>query len=61
MDIFVAAMLGKIEILKPTLEAFPNLVTSKGPHGITVMAHAKKGGDEALTVVEYLRSLGLES
>ncbi len=61
MDIFVAAMLGKIEIVKPTLEAFPNLVTSKGPHGITLMAHAKKGGDDSLTVVEYLRSLGVES
>ncbi len=61
MDVFVSAMLGRIEILRPTLEAFPNLVTSKGPHGITLMAHAKKGGEEALAVVEYLRSLGLES
>ena len=61
MDIFVAAMLGRIEILKPTLEAFPNLATSKGPHGITLMAHAKKGGDDAVAVVEHLRSLGVES
>ena len=61
MDVFVSAMLGRIEILRPTLEAFPNLVTSKGPHGITLMAHAQKGGEEALAVVEYLRSLGLES
>jgi hypothetical protein len=61
MDIFVAAMLGRMEILKPTLDAFPNLVTSKGPHGITLLAHAKKGGENAAAVVEYLNSLGAES
>src|SRR3712207_3718765 len=33
MNIFCAAMLGKIEIVKATLTAFPNLKTSKGPHG----------------------------
>lgn len=61
MDIFVAAMLGKIEILKPTLAAFPNLVESKGPHGITLMKHALKGGDDAVAVVEHLKSLGVDS
>lgn len=61
MDIFVAAMLGRMEILKPTLDAFPNLVASKGPHGITLLAHAKKGGEDAAAVVEYLNSLGAES
>lgn len=61
MDIFVAAMLGKIEILKPTLDAFPNLVTSKGPHGITLMKHALRGGDDAVAVVELLQSLGVDS
>ncbi len=59
MDIFVAAMLGRIEILQPVLETFPNLVESKGPHGITLMAHAKKA--EEPEVIEYLRSLGVES
>jgi len=26
------------------------------PHGITLMTHAKKGGDEALPVVRFLES-----
>jgi hypothetical protein len=58
MDIFVAAMLGKMEIVKPMLTAFPNLAQSKGPHGLTLMHHAKKGGDEAAPMVKYLESLG---
>jgi hypothetical protein len=55
MDIFHAAMLGRLDIIKPMLTAFPNLATSKGPHGITLMAHAQKGGEEA--VVRFLESL----
>lgn len=58
MDIFVATMLGKMEIVKPILEAFPNLKSSKGPHGITLLVHAEKGGDKAKPVLEYLRSIG---
>jgi hypothetical protein len=50
MDIFHAAMLGRLDIVKPMLTAFPNLAASKGPHGITLMAHAQKGGEEASRV-----------
>ena len=57
MDIFHAAMLGRLDILKPMLTAFPNLAASKGPHGITLMAHAQKGGEEAVAVVRFLESL----
>jgi len=57
MDIFVAAMLGRLDILKTTLAAYPGLAQSKGPHGITLMAHAEKGGESAQEVVAYLRSL----
>jgi len=57
MDIFHAAMLGRLDIVKPMLTAFPNLAASKGPHGITLMAHAQKGGEEAVTVVRFLESL----
>lgn len=58
MDIFVAAMLGRLDIVKPMIEAFPTLKTSKGPHGIPLLTHAEKGGDNAKSVVEYLKSLG---
>src|SRR5438094_838140 len=32
MNIFVATMLGKLEIVKAILVAFPDLIHSKGPH-----------------------------
>lgn len=57
MDIFQAAMLGRLDIVKPMLTAFPNLANSKGPHGIPLMAHAQKGGEEAVAVVRFLESL----
>lgn len=59
MDIFVAAMLGRLDIVQAQIAAFPELLQSRGPHGITLMAHAQKGGEEALTVVEFLKSRGI--
>lgn len=57
-NIFTAALFGKMEIVKPMLEAFPNTLHAKGPHGFTLLHHAEKGGDDALAVVEYLKSKG---
>ncbi len=57
MDIFVAAMLGELEIVQATLRAFPNLSASHGPHGIPLIAHAKAGGREAKAVLDYLQAL----
>jgi hypothetical protein len=56
-DIFVAAMLGRLDIVKNALTAFPNLAQSKGPHGIPLMVHAQKGGENAAEVVKFLQSL----
>jgi hypothetical protein len=58
MDIFVAAMMGHLDVVKSTLTAHPTLLHSKGPHGIPLLAHAKAGGDEAKSVLEYLTALG---
>lgn len=58
MNIFCAAMLGKIEIVRTTLTAFPNLKTSKGPHGLQLLHHARKGGEQAKEVLDYLTSIG---
>lgn len=55
-DMFVAAMLGRLDFVKAALSIDPNLVNSKGPHGIPLMAHAKKGGDEAAEVVKFLET-----
>lgn len=61
MDIFVAAMLGQLDIVKAMLAAYPGLLQSKGPHGITLMTHAKKGGAPAEPVVAFLEAQGVKS
>ena len=57
LDIFAAAMLGKLEIVKAALTEYPNAINTPGPHGIPLVAHAKAGGDNAKAVLEYLESL----
>jgi len=54
--IFVAAMLGKIEIVKPAIEAYPEILKSKGPHGLDLIHHATKGGESATEVLNFLKS-----
>jgi len=61
MDVFVAAMLGRLDIVQAMLAAYPGLLHAKGPHGITLMAHARKGGAPAEPVVAFLESQGLKS
>ena len=56
IDIFVAAMLGKLEIVKAALTAYPEAINTPGPHGIPLIAHAKAGGEEAKAVLEFLES-----
>ncbi len=56
-DLFVATMLGRLDVVKPMLAAFPHLAESKGPHGIPLMVHAQKGGEEAAEVAAFLESL----
>jgi hypothetical protein len=56
-DLFVAAMLGRLDVVKPMLTAFPHLADSKGPHGIPLMVHAQKGGQEAAEVAAFLDGL----
>jgi hypothetical protein len=56
-DLFVAAMLGRLDVVKPMLTAFPHLVDSKGPHGIPLMVHAQKGGQAAAEVAAFLEGL----
>jgi hypothetical protein len=60
-DLFVAAMLGRLDVIKPMLTAFPHLAESKGPHGIPLMVHAQKGGQEAAEVAAFLEGLKSKS
>ena len=57
-NIFTAALFGRMDIVKPFLTAFPASLNAKGPHGFTLLHHARQGGDEALEVREFLLSLG---
>ena len=56
-DIFAAAMLGQLVIVRDWLTLQPKLIDAKGPHGISLHAHAKAGGKEAEKVLDYLQSL----
>ena len=57
LDLFAATMLGQLEIVKATLGAYPDAINVPGPHGIPLIAHAQVGGNEAVQVYEYLKSL----
>ena len=57
LDLFAAAMLGNLNIVRATLETYPEAINVLGPHGIPLLAHALAGGNEALQVYEYLKSL----
>lgn len=56
LDLFAAAMLGNLEIVRATLRAYPEAINVPGPHGIPLIAHAQAGGNEAIQVYEYLKS-----
>ena len=57
IDVFAAAMLGKLQIVKAAVAAFPDIPKVPGPHGIPLIVHAKKGGEEAAAVLEFLERL----
>ena len=56
--IFSAAMLGQLDVVKLFVAARPGIQRTRGPHGITLLSHAKAGGKAATPVVTYLESLG---
>lgn len=60
MTLFTVAMLGKLDLLKTALTLFPEQLYALGPHKLDLMHHAKKGGEDALPVVDYLKSLGMK-
>lgn len=54
LDLFAAAMLGKIDIVRAVLKNFPDAIHIPGPHGIPLIAHATAGGEAAKEVLEFL-------
>lgn len=57
-NVYLASMLGHLDVVKSVLTFNPGLLNSKGPHGFTMLHHAQKGGEDAKAVVEYLQSKG---
>ncbi len=57
-NIYLACMLGHLEVVKQVLTFNPGLLNSKGAHGFTMLHHAQRGGEEAKSVADYLLSLG---
>jgi hypothetical protein len=56
MDVFAAAMLGEVGVVRAVLAVQPAARDALGPHGIPLRAHAQAGGEEARAVVELLES-----
>ena len=56
--IFTAAMMGQLGIVKGWIEATPGVQRTRGPHGITLLAHARAGGPSAAETLKYLETLG---
>jgi hypothetical protein len=59
MDVFCAAMLGRIDIVKAFLAADPKIVDLPGPHRIPLIRHAIAGKQDA--VVELLKAHGAKA
>lgn len=57
IDLFCAAMLGQLDVVKSVLALQPKLIDAKGPHGLGLHFHAQVGGKEAEPVLDYLQSI----
>ena len=57
IDIFCAAMMGRLDAVKSFLTLQPALIDARGPHGFNLHFHAQVGGKEAEPVLDYLQSI----
>ena len=56
--IFTAVMMGQMAVVRTMFEAWPGYQRTRGPHGLTMMVHARAGGEGNGEMVKYLASLG---
>lgn len=56
--LFSAAMLGQLATVRAFLEASPGVQKTPGPHGLSLLHHARAGGETARPVLEYLDRTG---
>jgi hypothetical protein len=55
--LFSATMMGQLEVVKAFLSAAPGSQGTRGPHSITLLAHARAGGERARAVAGYLEQI----
>lgn len=51
-------MLGELETVQALVRALPDLPWTPGPHGFSLVHHARVGGEGAIAVLEWLREIG---
>jgi len=59
-SLFSAAMLGQLDVVKAFLTAQPALANCRGPHGLSLIHHARKGAEHSADVLAYLETFGVE-
>src|SRR5688572_27684981 len=59
-NLFVLTMLGKTALVKAYLDLYPQYLAARGPHGLTLLHHAQKGGEGAKELFDYLQMKGLK-
>jgi hypothetical protein len=59
-DMFAAAMLGELTLLKTAVETFPQTIQVRGAHGIPLLSHAVAGEAPARKVLDYLLACGVD-
>jgi hypothetical protein len=57
-SLFSAAMMGQLDVVKAFAATQPGVQRIRGPHSISLLAHAEAGGEPARQVLEFLQSLG---
>lgn len=57
-NLFTFAMMGDLRVVRALVGAHPGIQGLRGPHGLTLLHHARAGGDAAQSVVDYLEEVG---
>lgn len=59
LDVFCAAMMGTLDVVRPVVDAYPGAIDWLGPHRIPLLRHAVAGAAD--DVADFLRSKGAAS
>jgi hypothetical protein len=55
--IFSAAMMGQLDVVRAYISTQPSVARIQGPHGLTLLSHARAGGTDAEPVLKYLETI----